>query len=56
MVAELSKEPEVSVEKVDVGPGEFSVWVDGQRVAGARLVLIPNVEKTLKQVRAALNP
>ena len=55
VVAELSKDPDVKVEKANGGMGEFSVHLDGQKVAGARLNPFPRVDRILEQVRAALS-
>jgi hypothetical protein len=46
-------EPGVEVQLVDGKVGEFTVTVDGQRVARKFLIFKPSVEKVVQRVREA---
>jgi hypothetical protein len=54
VAAKLSKEPGVQVETVKGGPGEFSVFIDGQEAITTNRLSYPNPIKVVKQVRALL--
>jgi hypothetical protein len=49
----LRKEPGVEVSWVNGNRGEFTVLVDGQKVAKRWLFFKPSVEKVVKAVREA---
>ena len=54
VAAELRKEPEVAVETVKGGLGEFSVTVDNQKVVDTSRLWYPRPKKVVQQVRAEL--
>lgn len=53
MASQLEKE-NVQVEKVKGGLGEFSVWVDDQKVIDTHRLWYPSVKKVVNQVRTLL--
>ena len=56
VAAKLRKEPGVQVETVKGGPGEFSVFIDGQEAITTNHLSYPNPIKVVKQVRVLLAP
>lgn len=53
VASQLEKE-DVQVEKVKGGFGEFSVWVDDQKVIDTNRLWYPSVRKVVNRVRALL--
>jgi hypothetical protein len=53
VASQLEKE-DVPVEKVKGGFGEFSVWVDDQKVMDTPRLWYPSVRKVVERVRALL--
>ena len=54
VAAELSKENNVEVEKVKGGLGEFSVYIDGQKMIDTNRFWYPSANKVVKKVRTLL--
>ena len=54
MAATLRSELGVQVDLVVGGPGEFTVWVGGDKVAGKGWLLFPSRTKVLEAVGARL--
>lgn len=53
VASQLEKE-DVQVEKVKGGFGEFSVWVDDQKVIDTNRLWYPSVRKVVNKIRALL--
>ncbi|MCS6860866.1 MAG: hypothetical protein NZT92_11175 [Abditibacteriales bacterium] len=54
MASQLEEERDVQVEKVKGGFGEFSVWVDDQKVIDVHRLWYPSVKKVVNQVKTLL--
>ena len=53
--AELGKDPNVEVQLVNGGIGEFAVVVDGQKIHDSWRWGYPNLGKIMKKARAAIS-
>ncbi len=53
VASQLEKE-DVQVEKVKGGFGEFSVWIDDQKVIDTNRLWYPSVKKVVNQVKTLL--
>ena len=54
VAAQLSKDDDVETEMVKGGLGEFSVYIDGQKVIDTNRFWYPTPSKIIKRVRALL--
>jgi hypothetical protein len=54
VAARLKKEPDVEVETVKGGLGEFTVFIDDQQVITTNRLWYPNPVRVLNEVRALL--
>jgi hypothetical protein len=54
VAAELKKEPEAQVETVKGGLGEFTVFLDDQKVVSTNRLWYPNPKKVVEKVRSLL--
>jgi len=54
VAAELSKEPDVRVETIKGGFGQFDVLVDGRSVVKTNRLLYPSTSRVVDQVKDAL--
>ncbi len=54
VASRLEKENGVQVEMVKGGLGEFSVWIDDQKVVDTSRLWYPSVNKVVNKVRALL--
>jgi len=54
VAAELKKERDVQVETVKGGLGEFTVFLDDQKVASTNRLWYPNPRKVVEKVRGLL--
>lgn len=54
MAADLSQEPDLTVETVKGGLGELSVNIDGSKVFESNRLWYPTPSGVIKKVRAAL--
>ena len=54
VAAELKKEPEVQVETVKGGLGEFTVFLDDRKVVSTNRLWYPNPRKVVEKVRTLL--
>lgn len=54
VAAELSNEPDVRVETIKGGLGQFDVFVDGSSVVKTNRLWYPNPSRTVERVQAVL--
>jgi len=54
VAAELSKENDVEVQTIKGGFGEFSVWIDGQKVIDTSRLWFPKPSKVVAKMRSLL--
>ena len=54
MAAKLRHEPDVQVETIKGGFGEFAVLIDDQKVVNTNRLWYPNPVKVVRKVRALL--
>ncbi|HZI95480.1 MAG TPA: hypothetical protein VFE84_14635 [Patescibacteria group bacterium] len=54
MAAELSKEPDIDVETIKGGFGQFEVFVDGRSVVKTNRFLYPNAGRVVERVKEVL--
>ena len=54
VAAQLRKETDVQVETVRGGLGEFSVYIEGQKVIDTNRLWYPTPSKIVKKIRALL--
>jgi hypothetical protein len=56
VAAQLKNEPDVRVEIVQGGLGEFTITIDGQKAVATHRLWYPNPASVVKKVRALLAP